>query len=141
MTKGGHSAIVATAGNDDCHLILRGGKQPNYSAADVAAACSELKSAGLSERVMIDCSHANSSKQFAKQREVGADLATQLANGEKRIVGTMIESHLHEGRQDLVPGQALRYGVSITDACLGWADTESMLESLAAAVRARRELS
>ncbi len=139
VTKGGHSAIVATAGNSDCHLILRGGKQPNYTASDVAEACAELKSAGLDERVMIDCSHANSSKQFAKQREVGVDIADQLAAGERRIVGTMIESHLFEGRQDLLPGQALRYGVSITDACLGWEHSVAMLENLAAGVRARRQ--
>jgi 3-deoxy-7-phosphoheptulonate synthase len=138
VTKGGHSAIVATEGNRDCHVILRGGKQPNYDAAHVAATCSELAAAGLAERVMIDCSHANSSKQFARQLEVGSDIGTQLACGERRIVGVMIESHLHEGRQDLVPGQPLAYGVSITDACLGWAQTETMLDDLATAVRARR---
>ena len=139
VTKGGHSAIVATEGNADCHLILRGGKAPNYDATHVAAACRELAASGLAERVMIDCSHANSSKQFARQIEVGADVAAQLANGERRVVGVMIESHLHEGRQDLVPGQALHYGVSITDACIGFEHTETLLEDLAAAVRKRRE--
>jgi 3-deoxy-7-phosphoheptulonate synthase len=138
VTKGGHSAIVATEGNADCHLILRGGKQPNYDATHVAAACTELKNAGLAERVMIDFSHANSSKQFARQIEVGTDVAAQLAGGEHRVVGVMIESHLNEGQQDLVPGQPLAYGVSITDACIGWAHTETLLEDLATAVRARR---
>ena len=138
VTKGGHSAIVATEGNRDCHLILRGGKQPNYDAAHVAAACSELAASGLAERVMIDFSHANSSKQFARQVEVGGDVARQLADGERRIVGAMIESHLHEGRQDLSPGQPLRYGVSITDACIGFEHTETLLDGLAASVRRRR---
>jgi 3-deoxy-7-phosphoheptulonate synthase len=138
VTKGGHSAIVATEGNRDCHLILRGGKQPNYDAAHVAAACAELAASGLAERVMIDFSHANSSKQFARQMNVGADVAAQLAGGERRVVGVMIESHIDEGRQDLVPGQPLRYGVSITDACIGFAHTETLLEDLAAAVRQRR---
>ncbi|MCC6562711.1 MAG: 3-deoxy-7-phosphoheptulonate synthase AroG [Xanthomonadales bacterium] len=138
VTKGGHSAIVATAGNRDCHLILRGGKHPNYDAAHVAAACAELAASGLPERVMIDCSHANSSKQYARQLAVGADVADQLAHGDRRISGVMIESHLHEGRQDLLPGRAPAYGVSITDACIGWAHTEALLDDLAKAVRARR---
>lgn len=138
VTKGGHSAIVATEGNSDCHLILRGGKQPNYDATHVAAACAELRGAGLAERVMIDCSHANSSKQFARQIDVAADVAAQLAGGDRRVVGVMIESHLHEGRQDLVPGQPLAYGVSITDACIGFAHTETVLDNLAEAVRKRR---
>ncbi len=138
VTKGGHSAIVATEGNSDCHLILRGGKQPNYDATHVAAACSELAASGLAERVMIDFSHANSSKQFARQIEVGADVASQLASGERRVVGVMIESHINEGRQDLVRDQSLRYGVSITDACIGFAHTETLLEDLATAVRQRR---
>ena len=138
VTKGGHSAIVATAGNDDCHLILRGGRQPNYDAAHVGAACQELRAAGLAERVMVDFSHANSSKQFARQLDVGADIAQQLGNGERRIAGVMIESHLHEGRQNLLPGAALHYGVSITDACIGWTHTEALLDDLAKAVRARR---
>ena len=138
VTKGGHSAIVATEGNGDCHLILRGGKQPNYDATHVAAACGELATSGLAERVMIDFSPANSSKQFARQIEVGADVAAQLAGGERRVVGVMIESHINEGRQDLAPGQPLRYGVSITDACIGWNDSEALLDRLAEAVQARR---
>ena len=140
VTKGGHSAIVATEGNGDCHLILRGGKQPNYDAAHVAAACKELAASGLSERVMIDFSHANSSKQFARQIEVGSDVAGQLAAGERRVAGVMIESHIDEGRQDLVAGQPLRYGVSITDACIGWDDSEALLDCLAEAVRTRRSV-
>lgn len=138
VTKGGHSAIVSTGGNEDCHVILRGGKTPNYDAANVDAACKELASAGLAQRLMVDFSHANSSKQFKKQMEVGADVGRQLEGGEQRIVGVMIESHLNEGRQDLVPGRALAYGVSVTDACIGWADTDSLLRQLAAAVKQRR---
>jgi 3-deoxy-7-phosphoheptulonate synthase len=136
--KSGQIAMVRTAGNPDGHLILRGGKQPNYDATHVATACSELAASGLAERVMIDFSHANSSKQFARQIEVGADVAAQLAGGERRVVGVMIESHINEGRQDLAPGQPLRYGVSITDACIGWNDSEALLDRLAEAVQARR---
>jgi 3-deoxy-7-phosphoheptulonate synthase len=138
MTKMGQAAIFETRGNDDCHVILRGGKSPNYAAADVDAACAVLQGAGLREQVMIDFSHANSSKQHRRQIEVGADVAAQIAGGERRITGVMIESHLHDGRQDLVPGQPLRPGVSITDACLGWADTEPLLRQLADAVGRRR---
>jgi 3-deoxy-7-phosphoheptulonate synthase len=138
MTKMGQAAIFETRGNDACHVILRGGKQPNYSAADVDAACGVLRASGLREQVMIDFSHANSSKQHRKQIEVGADVAAQIAGGERRITGVMIESHLSEGRQDLVAGQALKPGVSITDACLGWAETEPVLQRLADAVRQRR---
>lgn len=138
MTKMGQAAIFETRGNDDCHVILRGGKAPNYTAADVGAACAVLRGAGLREQVMIDFSHANSSKQHRRQIEVGADVAAQIAGGERRITGVMIESHLQDGRQDLVPGQPLRPGVSITDACLGWADTEPLLRQLAEAVRQRR---
>lgn len=138
MTKMGQAAIFETRGNDDCHVILRGGKAPNYTAADVDAACAVLRGAGLREQVMIDFSHANSSKQHRRQIEVGADVAAQIAGGERRITGVMIESHLQDGRQDLVPGQPLRPGVSITDACLGWADTEPLLRQLAEAVRQRR---
>lgn len=138
MTKMGQAAIFETRGNADCHVILRGGKQPNYSAADVEAACAVLRASGQREQVMVDFSHANSSKQHRKQIEVGADVAAQIARGERRITGVMVESHLQDGRQDLVPGQSLKHGVSITDACLGWTDTEPVLRQLAAAVSKRR---
>ena len=138
MTKMGQAAIFETRGNDDCHVILRGGKQTNYGAADVAAACALLKAQGLREQVMIDVSHANSSKQHRRQIEVAADVAGQVAAGDRRIVGVMIESHLNEGRQDIVPGQPLLHGVSVTDACISFEQTAPLLEHLAAAVRARR---
>ncbi len=138
MTKMGVAAIFETRGNPDGHVILRGGKVPNFDAASVDAACAVLRAAGLREQVMVDCSHANSRKDHRRQREVADDVARQLAAGERRIVGVMVESHLHEGRQDHQPGQPLRAGVSITDACLGWHDTEPLLRGLAAAVRARR---
>ncbi len=138
MTKMGQAAIFETRGNRDGHVILRGGKAPNYSAADVNAACQLLKAAGLREQVMVDVSHANSSKQHRKQIEVAADVAQQIAGGEARITGVMIESHLHEGRQDIVPGQALQPGVSVTDACISFEQTVPVLQGLAAAVRARR---
>ena len=141
MTKMGAAAIFETRGNSDCHIILRGGKAPNYDAANVQAACDALKTSGLREQVMIDFSHANSSKKYERQIDVGHDVAAQLAGGDKRITGVMIESHLQPGRQDLAPGQTkaqLRPGVSITDACLGWSQTEPLLQELAAAVRARR---
>ena len=138
VTKGGHSAIVSTNGNEDCHVILRGGKAPNYDAASVDAAARELAAAGLAPQLMIDFSHANASKQFKRQIDVGRDVAAQLAAGEERVFGVMVESHLNEGRQDLVPGQALARGVSITDACIGWDDTAALLASLAEAVTKRR---
>ena len=138
LTKMGQAAVFETRGNDDCHVILRGGRQPNYAAADVEAACALLRAAGLREQVMIDCSHANSSKQHRRQIEVARDVAVQLAAGERRIMGVMIESHLEEGRQDIVPGQPLRRGVSVTDACISFAQTVPVLQTLAAAVRARR---
>jgi 3-deoxy-7-phosphoheptulonate synthase len=131
-------AIVETRGNDDCHIILRGGKSPNYDAASVDAACSALSAAGLPERLMIDISHANSSKQFKRQVDVGRAVGDQIARGDRRIVGIMIESHLFEGRQDLTPGKPLDYGRSITDACLGWEDSLALLQSLSADVRRRR---
>jgi 3-deoxy-7-phosphoheptulonate synthase len=140
MTKMGQAAIFETRGNDDCHVILRGGKQPNYSAADVDAACALLAANGLREQVMIDVSHANSSKQHQRQIDVAADVAQQVAGGDRRIMGVMIESHLHEGRQDIVPGQPLRYGVSVTDACIGFEQTVGVLQGLAQAVRSRRGL-
>ncbi|MER2622735.1 MAG: 3-deoxy-7-phosphoheptulonate synthase AroG [Accumulibacter sp.] len=138
VTKAGHSAIVSTGGNEDCHVILRGGKAPNFDAAHVDAACKEIAAAGLAARLMIDASHANSSKRFKQQIEVARDTASQLAAGDERIIGVMIESHLVEGRQDLVPGQPLTYGMSITDACLGWEDSLLVLETLANGVSARR---
>lgn len=138
VTKGGHSAIVSTRGNEDCHIILRGGRTTNYDAASVEAACAELAKAGLAQRLMIDASHANSEKKHANQLKVADSIAAQLAAGEARIVGVMIESHLVEGRQDLVPGKPLTYGQSITDACLGWDDSVRALDVLADGVRARR---
>jgi 3-deoxy-7-phosphoheptulonate synthase len=138
ITKSGHVAVFKTAGNEDCHVILRGGKQPNYDAQSVNAACGELAAAGLRQQVMIDLSHANSSKQYQRQIEVGNDVADQIAGGDRRIMGVMIESHLNPGRQDLLPGKSLDYGVSITDACIGWDATEPLLRQLAAAVQARR---
>jgi 3-deoxy-7-phosphoheptulonate synthase len=140
LTKMGQAAVFETRGNDDCHVILRGGKLPNYAKADVDAACALLKSRGLRERVMIDCSHANSSKQHRRQIEVAGDVAGQIAAGDHRILGVMIESHLEEGRQDIVPGQPLKPGVSVTDACISFAQTVPVLGGLAAAVRARRAL-
>src|SRR5438477_6627574 len=138
VTKEGHSAIVSTMGNEDCHVILRGGKQPNYDAASVDAACKELAAAGLAQRVMIDLSHSNSQKNYLRQLEVGHDVAGQIAGGDERIIGVMIESHLKSGRQDLLPGKELIYGQSITDACIGWEETVPLLERFAEAVRARR---
>ena len=140
MTKMGVAAIFETRGNADGHVILRGGRQPNYDAAHVDAACAVLRKAGLREQVMVDCSHANSAKQHRRQSEVAADVAAQLAAGAHRIVGVMVESHLHEGRQDLQPGVPLKPGVSISDACIGWDDTVPLLRQLAAAVQARRAL-
>ncbi len=138
MTKMGQSAIFETRGNQDCHVILRGGKQPNYSAADVQAACELLEKSGLRPQVMVDMSHANSSKQHRRQIDVAADVAQQIAAGDQRITGVMIESHLSEGRQDIVEGQDLAYGVSLTDACISMAQTIPVLQQLAAAVRTRR---
>ncbi|OHC71367.1 MAG: 3-deoxy-7-phosphoheptulonate synthase [Rhodocyclales bacterium GWA2_65_20] len=138
VTKAGHSAIVSTNGNEDCHVILRGGKHPNYEAAAVDAACQELGKSGLAARVMIDLSHANSRKDYKRQIEVAQDVAGQLGAGEDRIFGVMVESHLKEGRQDLLPGKPLQHGVSITDACIGWEDSVSVLDILAAGVKKRR---
>jgi 3-deoxy-7-phosphoheptulonate synthase len=138
VTKEGHSAIVSTMGNEDCHVILRGGKQPNYDAASVDAACKELATAGLAQRVMIDLSHSNSQKNYLRQVEVGREVASQIARGDARITGVMIESNLKAGRQDLVPGKELVYGQSITDACIGWEESLPLLEELAGAVRTRR---
>jgi 3-deoxy-7-phosphoheptulonate synthase len=137
--KSGQVAIVETRGNEDCHIILRGGKAPNYDANSVAAACEDLARAKLPERLMIDCSHANAAKQYQKQAEVAADVAAQLAGGEKRIVGVMVESNLVEGRQEIVAGKPLKYGQSVTDACLGWDDSVKVLETLSDGVKKRRK--
>ncbi len=138
VTKAGHSAIVSTRGNEDCHVILRGGTTTNFDAASVDAACNELAASGVPGKVMIDCSHANSRKQHRLQIEVAQDVAAQMAGGEDRIIGVMVESHLKEGRQDLVPGKELEYGKSITDACIGWEDSIGALGLLAEGVRNRR---
>ena len=138
MTKMGQAAVFETRGNADCHVILRGGKQPNYSVADIAAACALLKSAGLPQQVMVDVSHANSSKQHRRQIEVAADVAAQVAQGQRGIIGVMVESNLQEGRQDMVAGVPLQVGVSVTDACISMQQTIPVLEGLAAAVRMRR---
>ncbi len=139
VTKQGISAIVATGGNDSCHVILRGGNSgPNYSSADVDAVAAQLKGADLAHRVMIDCSHGNSSKDHARQPLVAEEIADQLAAGSDHIFGVMLESHLVEGRQDQKPGQSLTYGQSITDACISWETTVEVLDKLASAVRTRR---
>jgi 3-deoxy-7-phosphoheptulonate synthase len=138
VTKDGQATVAATAGNPDGHVILRGGKAPNYGAEHVAAACQMLEQAGLKARLMIDASHANSSKRPENQPRVVEDIAAQLEAGEGRIVGVMVESHLVGGRQDLTPGGSLVYGQSITDACIDWPTSVAVLDRLAAAVRARR---
>jgi 3-deoxy-7-phosphoheptulonate synthase len=141
VTKGGHSAIVSTAGNEDCHIILRGGKAPNYDAASVQEACDAISKSGLAARLMIDASHANSSKKHENQIPVCEDIARQMAAGDNRIVGVMVESHINAGRQDHVQGTPvsdLAYGQSVTDACIGWDDSVKVLETLADAVRKRR---
>lgn len=138
LTKTGQSAIFTTTGNDDCHIILRGGKSPNYDTEHVNLACEKLGAAQLRPRVMIDFSHANSGKVPAKQMRVGESVAQQIAGGDTRIIGVMIESHLVAGRQEVVDGVAPTYGQSITDACVDMTDTAAMLEQLARAVAARR---
>ncbi len=139
VTKGGRCAIAATAGNDDCHIVLRGGSRPNYDAASVASAAAELARAGAAQRMMVDASHANSGKKPENQQLVIAEIARQVAGGEQRIIGAMIESHLVAGRQDVVAGMALTYGQSITDGCIDWHTTVPALNLLAEAVAARRE--
>ena len=139
LTKQGHSAIFSTTGNDDCHIILRGGKQPNYDAASVKQATDQLEQNGQNTRLMIDCSHANSQKDHNRQLNVCQDVADQLKAGNNNIMGVMIESHLQEGRQDVLDIDSLEYGKSITDACIAWEETETLLRDLADAVRARRE--
>jgi 3-deoxy-7-phosphoheptulonate synthase len=139
VTKGGRSAIAATSGNEDCHIILRGGRKPNYDAASVEAASAELHRAGVGLRIMIDASHANSNKKPENQPKVAADVASQVASGDPRIIGAMIESNLVAGRQDVLPGVTLTYGQSITDGCIDFATTEQILHRLADAVAARRK--
>ena len=138
VTKQGRTAIAATRGNQDCHVILRGGIAPNYAAADVEAACATITKAGLPARLMIDASHANSGRNPDNQPGVIEAIAQQLEVGDARITGVMIESHLVGGRQDLVPGRTLRYGQSITDGCIDWDATVGVLDRLAQAVRLRR---
>ena len=141
--KNGQVAIVETKGNPDCHLILRGGKAPNYDATHVQAACKDLEAAKLPATLMVDCSHANSSKQHEKQIDVARDIAAQVSGGGRHIFGVMVESHLNAGAQKFTPGKddatKLAYGQSITDACLGWDDSVGVIETLAAAVKARRK--
>jgi len=140
--KNGQVATVHTKGNPDCHVILRGGKTPNYDAQSVAAACRDLEAAGLGRSLMVDCSHANSSKQHQRQIDVAADVAQQVSTGSTSIFGVMVESHLLPGAQKFTPGEhqpsALTYGQSITDACIGWDDSVAVLETLSGAVKARR---
>ena len=140
--KNGQVAIVDTAGNPDCHVILRGGKTPNYDAASVDAACTALKASGLPPTLMVDCSHANSSKQHEKQMDVAREIASQVAAGSHQVFGLMVESHLSAGAQKFTAGKddvkSLEYGQSITDACLGWDDSLRLLASLSEAVQARR---
>ncbi len=140
--KNGQVAIVQTKGNPDCHVILRGGKAPNYDAASVASACKDLEAAKLPAVLMVDCSHANSSKQYEKQLDVAKDLAAQIAGGSRSVFGVMVESHLHAGAQKFTPGKddpsKLAFGQSITDACLGWDDSVQALDVLSQAVKARR---
>lgn len=138
VTKAGHSAIVSTTGNEDCHVILRGGKQPNHDPANVNAAAKSLADAAVPARLMIDFSHGNSGKDPQKQVDVGREVATQITEGEGRIFGVMVESHLKAGRQDLLPGKELVYGLSVTDACVGWEDSRAILDMLADAVQKRR---
>ncbi|MGP1833300.1 3-deoxy-7-phosphoheptulonate synthase AroG [Shewanella frigidimarina] len=139
VTKFGHSAIVSTKGNPDCHIILRGGRAPNYSAEHVSDIAKQLAKSGLTDNIMIDFSHANSSKDYKKQMLVADDVAGQISQGNHAIFGVMVESHLIEGRQDLIDGSELCYGQSVTDACIGWDDTESLLATLNKSVLDRRQ--
>jgi 3-deoxy-7-phosphoheptulonate synthase len=141
LTKKGHSAIFSTTGNDDCHIILRGGNdKPNYDSDSIRQAAEQLQQNGLRPEVMVDCSHANSNKDYRRQPNVCRDIARQLRAGESRIIGVMMESNLIEGRQDVILGQKLTYGQSITDACIAWETTEVLLQELAEAVKQRRKL-
>lgn len=138
LTKEGYSAIFATTGNDDCHIILRGGKEPNYDATHVKQAVKELTAANVQPRLMVDCSHANSQKDHQRQINVAEDIGQQISQGNENIMGVMIESHLVAGRQDVEAGKELVYGQSITDACINWEDSVSILKNLADAVKQRR---
>ena len=141
LTKKGHSAIFSTAGNDDCHIILRGGNgKPNFDSDSIERAAQQLEQNGQQPLIMVDCSHANSNKDYRRQPEVCREIAKQVSGGEKRIFGVMMESNLVEGRQDVIKGQKLTYGQSITDACIAWETTEVLLQELADAVKQRREL-
>ena len=139
LTLQGHSAIFCTSGNEYAHVILRGGSRPNYDRESVNEAAEKLDSIGLNPSIMVDCSHANSQKKFHKQIDVSRDIAHQLKTGQENIFGVMIESHLIEGRQDIEEGSTLTYGQSITDACIGWDDSEMLLRELAEAVRGKRQ--
>ncbi|MCF6283111.1 MAG: 3-deoxy-7-phosphoheptulonate synthase, partial [Candidatus Polarisedimenticolaceae bacterium] len=141
VTKEGHSAIFSTSGNSDCHVILRGGDRPNYDSESISIAAEEMIANGLPPRLMIDFSHANSRKNYERQLVVGRDVASQIARGDKRIFGAMIESNLVAGQQKVVAGQPLTHGQSITDACISWEQSEPLLRELAEAVRARRKQS
>jgi len=138
VTKYGHSAIVQTTGNEDCHIILRGGKEPNYLKAHVDAVNEQLTAAKLPNNIMVDFSHANSAKQFKRQMDVSTDISAQISAGDKSLFGVMIESHLVEGRQDIIDGGAVTYGQSVTDACINWDDSETVMRQLSDAVKARR---
>jgi len=138
VTKYGHSAIVQTTGNEDCHIILRGGKEPNYSKAHIDAVNEQLTAAKLPNNIMVDFSHANSAKQFKRQMDVSTDISAQISAGDKSLFGVMIESHLVEGRQDIIDGGAVTYGQSVTDACINWDDSETVMRQLSDAVKARR---
>jgi 3-deoxy-7-phosphoheptulonate synthase len=138
LTKEGNAAIFSTTGNPDCHIILRGGKEPNYDAVNINNVAIELETANLPANIMIDLSHANSKKQHDAQIDVGQNVAEQISSGDKRIIGTMIESHLIAGRQDVEADKELTYGQSITDACLGWEDSAELIKSLANASQSRR---
>ena len=141
VTKFGHSAIIKTKGNKDCHIILRGGAgQPNYEAEFVNDASAKLAAAGVVDKVMVDFSHANSAKQYKRQLDVCTDVAAQISSGNDALFAVMVESHLVEGQQKIVAGEPLTYGQSITDACIGWDDTETVMAELAEAVLSRRAL-
>lgn len=139
VTKGGHSAIVSTKGNEDCHVILRGGKEPNYQASDIQSTAEQMEAVGLQPQIMVDCSHANSNKDYKNQPLVVEDISNQMESGDTRIFGVMIESNIVGGRQDMVPGKPLTYGQSITDGCIDWDSSVQALERLSKAVQGRRQ--
>lgn len=140
VTKDGYSAIFATSGNEDCHVILRGGSRPNYDTESINIASEEMETAGFKPRLMVDFSHANSRKRHQKQIDIGHDVAGQIARGDKRIIGAMIESFIVAGRQDWRPDQEMVYGQSVTDGCIAWEDSKALLGELAEAVRRRRSV-